>query len=212
MNLNSFYWILDKIEFNSVFFNHSNNPQRPVFEQLAVALEIFGSYGNAASLFKFACIWAIGEETTLLYLKRVMKALLEIKYQYVKWPNAQERIKISNEFGDMYGFDGCVGLIDGTDVILEKKPMIDGELYFSRKKKYCLNLPLVVDNRKLIRYYKVGYCGSMHDSTVYKDLETYDITWKHRQNVNIKILMSHPSGSDGYLTFFLAISFNGATF
>jgi hypothetical protein len=62
MNLNSFYWILDKIEFNSVFFNHSNNPQRPVFEQLAVALEIFGSYGNAASLLKFARIWAIGEE------------------------------------------------------------------------------------------------------------------------------------------------------
>lgn len=134
MNLQSFNMILDKIKFNPVFLNLSNNPQRPVFEQLAVALEILGSYGNASSLLKFSRLWAIGEGTTSLYLKRVLKALLCLKSEYVKWPNAQERRKISNEFGDNYGFDGCVGLIDGTDVVFEKKPMIDGELYFSRKK------------------------------------------------------------------------------
>jgi hypothetical protein len=138
MDLSSFYMILDKIKFNPVFLNSSNNPQRPVFEQLSVSLEILGSYGNSSSLLKFSRLWAIGEGTASLYLKRVLQALLDLKSEYVRWPNTQERIFSSDNFGDNYGFDGCVGLIDGTDIAFEKKPMLHGELYFSRKKNTAL--------------------------------------------------------------------------
>ena len=31
-------------------------------------------------------------------------------------------------------FEGCVGFVDGSEIVLKEKPLLDGESYFSRKK------------------------------------------------------------------------------
>ena len=51
--------------------------------------------------------------------------------------------------------------------MFSQKPAIDGEVYFNRKSQYAMNLQLVCDDLKRIRFYMIGYPGSMFDSTVF---------------------------------------------
>jgi hypothetical protein len=172
MEFPAFKFLVEKIEHHDVFFNRSNNKQRPVYQQAAICLERLGKYGNASSLLVLPAN-GVGEGTVVLYFNRVIKAILSLKDEFIKWPGALERIQIALAFKEESGFENCIGCIDGTSILFDKKPTKNGQIYFSRKKSYFYNLPLVVDHRKLIRFYKIGYCGSVHDSTIYKDLEIY---------------------------------------
>lgn len=57
--------------------------------------------------------------------------------------------------------------MDGTQVVLYEKPKVDGETYFNRKSRYAINLQLVCDDEKRIRFYQTGWPGSAHDSVVF---------------------------------------------
>jgi len=61
----------------------------------------------------------------------------------------------------------CVGIVDGTPINFEWRPNIDGEVYWSRKSRYCINLQLVCDDRRNIRFVQAGWPGSVFDSTVF---------------------------------------------
>jgi len=54
--------------------------------------------------------------------------------QFLNLPASDEREKISEEFDNLFGFDGYVGVIDGTHCLLASKPFLDGEIYYGRKK------------------------------------------------------------------------------
>ncbi|KAI9618601.1 hypothetical protein H4Q26_012423 [Puccinia striiformis f. sp. tritici PST-130] len=66
-----------------------------------------------------------------LYTNRCIMAILGLKPQLLAWPNAEERSEVSSGFAD--GFEGCVGLIDGTLVVLSTCPGRDGPDYYNRK-------------------------------------------------------------------------------
>jgi hypothetical protein len=72
MKHNTFLFILNKIKYHPIFGSFSNNPQRPVFQQLAVVLELFGLHGNGASLGRFSRRWGIGHGSVVLYRSRVI--------------------------------------------------------------------------------------------------------------------------------------------
>lgn len=72
-----------------------------------------------------------------------------------------------------YGLIGCVGIIDGTHIILQTRPGFQGELYWTRKQQYAINLQMVCDHRRRIIYYQTGYPGSVHDSTCYKETDLF---------------------------------------
>ncbi|PWW75555.1 hypothetical protein C7212DRAFT_204551 [Tuber magnatum] len=38
------------------------------------------------------------------------------------------------------GFPGCVGFLDGSDVVLQHGPSLHGESYFNQKTQYGLNI------------------------------------------------------------------------
>lgn len=77
-----------------------------------------------------------------------------------------QRRDISGRFATNHGLPGAVGIIDGTPVNFAQRPGIDGEVWFSRKQRYSMNLQLVCDDRGRILYYIVGWPGSVYDSTV----------------------------------------------
>jgi hypothetical protein len=73
-----------------VFQNKSLHPQRPVWLQLAVTLERMGCHGNGASVGRFAREWGgIGNGTVTLYSKRIVIAPVDLRKEYIKWPNRQ---------------------------------------------------------------------------------------------------------------------------
>lgn len=60
-----------------------------------------------------------------------------------------------------------MGIVDGTPVVLSQRPAVDGEVFWTRKSQYAFNLQLVVDDRKAIIYYQIGWPGSVFDNTVF---------------------------------------------
>ena len=60
-----------------------------------------------------------------------------------------------------------MGIVDGTPNILSQKPAIDGEVYYNRKGCYALNTQLICDHRKCIRFYQLGWPGSVIDTTIF---------------------------------------------
>lgn len=82
---------------------------------------------------------------------------------------------------DREGFLGAIGKADGTDIILEYKPgeAFNGENFFSRKKRYAIDLCAVCDISKRFIYMLTGFSNATHDARVWghtrlhQDPETY---------------------------------------
>jgi hypothetical protein len=73
----------------------------------------------------------------------------------------------------IYGFCHCVGIIDGTLVVLDFKPEKYHECYYSRKSCHAINVMVVCDDRKRITYYNTGWPGSNHDNCVWQNSKLF---------------------------------------
>ncbi|XP_055353546.1 putative nuclease HARBI1 [Paramacrobiotus metropolitanus] len=160
--------IYDLICGHRVFQNESTNIQRPVDFQLAIALYRFGHYGNGASFNHMSFNMGLSCGAIELYTTHVITALLSLMPQFVQWPDRNEKRKIKRRFFQEYGFENCVGLVDGTLVVLDSCPSMKGADYFSRKNCYGLSAMVVSDDKKRILHAFTGFPGSAHDCRVYK--------------------------------------------
>jgi hypothetical protein len=89
-------------------------------------------------------------------------AILSLKNLLLEWPTAEARQETKAHYGNV-GFEGCVGLIDGSLVVLSTCPEKDGPDYYSRKGYYCIATLLVCDQHKNIIYVFTGWPGCSHD-------------------------------------------------
>jgi hypothetical protein len=92
--------------------------------------------------------------------------LKEIKDEVVYWPNQTEKEEMKSRLAST-GFRHCVGIIDGTLIVLEYHPEKYHECYYSRKSCYALNLMVVCDDNRRITFYYAGWPGSTHDNRVW---------------------------------------------
>ena len=118
-----------------VFSNNSNNPQTDPGWQLAIVLARFGHYGNMVNVTEASYNFGISEGAFNIFTKRIIKALLNIASDWIKWPDMARREQFSN-FMRAEGFPGCVGFIDGTTIPLSQKPANHGNSYYDRKNRY----------------------------------------------------------------------------
>ena len=132
--------LLHLIEPDPIFYNQSQNPQRDVSIQLAVAICRLGSNGNGAAVLRLKNLFQVGYGTINLYTTRVVKAIYKMRSQLASWPTREERVELSQVMQEE-GFPGCIGFVDGTTIPLSQKPPIDGNHYFDRKKRSGLNFP-----------------------------------------------------------------------
>ncbi|POM61725.1 hypothetical protein PHPALM_29222 [Phytophthora palmivora] len=155
---NTFNVLLDLIRDDVVFQPKPNSTKRPqldVFIQLAVTLEWYGAYGNGNAVAHFVRNYGIGAGTVSTYVRRVQKALLRYYTSSVVW---------TSRFGLV---EGVVGFVDGTHVILDQKPHINGALHYHRKCRYSLIVQIVCNEDKVILHAFTGWLGSSCDSTVF---------------------------------------------
>lgn len=113
-----------------------------------VALFRFGHYGNAASQGEIARKFGISEGAVEIYTCKVMAAITELSAIAMKWPSVGERFKLKTRIFKEFGFPPCVGYVDGTLVVLDTQPPLNGEDYFSRKKLYGLFAMVVCDDHR----------------------------------------------------------------
>jgi hypothetical protein len=132
--------------------------------------------GNAGmSTMAIANHFGIGEGTVYNCLARVVLALLRVWKDHVYWPRGHEyatnRSSISEGSNGL--FKGCVGFLDGTDVVLAYKPTENGEAYWGRKRHYGLNLQAVCDQKKRFTYVACQYTCACADSMAFKATKLY---------------------------------------
>jgi hypothetical protein len=167
MNKDSFVKLFLLIHEHPVFQTEVFKPQTPVWIQLMVVLQRLGCHGNGSSLGARSRNAGVGHGSVCLFTKRVFIAILAMKDDVISWPKEEERRDISARFSFKHGLPGCVGILDGTPVNFSQRPCIDGETFFSRKSRYCYNVQLICDDLKKIRFYQIGWPGSVYDSTVF---------------------------------------------
>ncbi|POW08754.1 hypothetical protein PSTT_07270 [Puccinia striiformis] len=132
-----------------VFQNNSNNPQQSVQEQMMVTLKRLGCYGNSVSL---------GFGTVELYTNWCLMAILGIKGNMLKWPDA-DAWKVTQQHYAKEGFDGCVGLINGSLIPIFDAPTKNGSDCCSRKGFCVIATLLICDTNRNIIYIHSGWPG-----------------------------------------------------
>jgi len=132
--------LLQLIKPDPIFYNQSQNPQRDVSIQLAVAICRLGSNGNGAAVLRLKNLFQVGYRTINLYTTRVIKAIYNMQSQLASWPTREEQVELSQVMQEE-GFPGFIGFVDGKTIPLSQKPPIDGNHYFDRKKRSGLNFP-----------------------------------------------------------------------
>jgi len=163
----SFGQLANVIQEYQIFHNDSHNPQISPSIQLATTLYILGSYSS--STVRAAAQLGIGEGTAYLYLQHCMIALIHLSTRYIQWPvpGNEDFKRRRTEIEEESGFPGCVGFLDGTDIVLPYAPSFHGETYFNQKKHYVLNLQGICDSERRFSYISTGFPASVGDATVF---------------------------------------------
>jgi len=139
---------------HSIFQSNNVKQQAPIELQLAVFLRRLGSKED---VFSICSCYGIAEGTVLLYCKRIMKAIISYKTEYVKWPtDKRDREFVHDGFEGIGGIEDIIGAIDGTHFILQNAPQKEKYLYFTRKKRYALHCQGIVDHQGIFISYDVG--------------------------------------------------------
>ena len=163
----SFMRLLNMISGDNIFKNNSRNKQTPIWIQLMVVLQRLGCDGNGAATGRIARMSGFSNGSVNKFTDRVFTALMKFRKIYVKWPDAAERVQISTRMASNHWLPGCVAICDGTPAVVSQRPGVDGEVYWTRKSHYAINLQLYCDDNRLIRFYQVGWPGTVYDSNVF---------------------------------------------
>ena len=131
-----------------------------------------GLEGSAGGNRRVSATFGIGSGTVGTYVTNCMNALLSIKREHVHWPNDEEKKTMKNRMST-HGFRHCIGIVDGTLIMLKQSPNHHPETYFSRKKQYAITALIVCDDNAKITYVYGGWPGSVHDNRMFKNCRNY---------------------------------------
>lgn len=169
MSRDAFYKICDMVRMHSVFYNNSRLTQECVEVQLIVALNGLGTSGNGASFGRIARYYGLSQGSVDWYTSRVSVALLPLESRTVTWPNSEEKKLIRHRIYSKSGFPHCIGVVDGTDIVLSNKPALYGVDYYSQKRRYSIPAMVISDDQRKLRHIFCGFRGSSHDGRVYRN-------------------------------------------
>jgi DDE superfamily endonuclease len=141
----AFAIILEKIKDHPVFESKTKAMAPPEY-QLMVFLKYIGTEGAGSSNANQRQTFGVGYGTSSLYRKRVTKALLSLREEYITWPDSNERKVISKDIQRQFDFPHCVGIADGTLFPLAFEPSTeDAPDYSGRKYGYSLTTKVATE-------------------------------------------------------------------
>ena len=148
-----------------LFTNNSFNEQFSVSLKLAAALLRLGLSGIGASALTIFKRTGISWGAVANSYTRVVRVLILMAENEIKWPHGQERERLKRREGD-YGFPHALFAIDGTTIPLFERPTLDHEAFYDWKSNYSLNAFIARNCDRIIINAVVGFLGSLHDTIV----------------------------------------------
>ncbi|CAI2193582.1 6298_t:CDS:2, partial [Funneliformis geosporum] len=91
----------------------------------------------------------------------------------VKWSTNETKQRVYEGFKNISGMKNVIGAIDGSHIVLANVLLKQPETYWSRKKRYSIQLQRIVDHKGIFIDYEIGWSGSVHDARVYKNSHFY---------------------------------------
>ena len=171
-----FWRLVDLLKDNPVFSNQSYRDQDPVHHQLLITLFRLGKYGNGAGIGHTASYLCCGDGTAEIYTYRCLKAIYDLRKDFIKWPKSAERATIAARIAHGNIFGNCVGMMDGSLIPIEQRPGMEGAGdYYTRKSRYALNIMAICDDTKRIRALVTGWPGAVNDQRVF-DMSPVSLT------------------------------------
>ena len=171
----SFSIIAARIKTHPVFDAGGLRRQEPAEFQLRVALKRFSTEGSSASgLSVISKHFGIGKGTVNLYTDRVTTALMSLWDEVVSWKSDDEKRQMRERLvkKGFEVFERCVGIVDGTLIVLKEKPALDriaSMAYFNyRKQKYGFQATVVCDDEGRILKFSSHFLGAVHDARAWK--------------------------------------------
>lgn len=122
MSRESFSKLVRMVEKAPEFINKSTCKQKPVHEQVLIALYRLGHSGTSSGPLKMAQKFGVSEGHVVNCTRRFTQAMCDLSKDFVIWPSEQEKANESNTNDERAGFAGCIGKIDGTMIILDSRP------------------------------------------------------------------------------------------
>ena len=111
------------------------------------------------------------------YYCRVIKAINKTTSRFVIWPSNKMRSEIKSRILQDYGIPDCVGIVDGTHIILQNKPALCGSAYYNRKCSYSINVQIISDDTRRILFYDVRYFVISHQLIITLTKQSDDLGW-----------------------------------
>ena len=169
----TYHWLCSIFANNQHLVCKSNHVMKPIELHVLLFLKKVGSEGTSGSDSKLADFFGIGKGTVPLMFSRMKNAILSLKDKVITWPTQAQKERMKLEIKTKYGFQKCVGIIDGTIIILQNRPVKYGDSYYCRKNVYALNVQVVCDQKCNVLYYYGGWPGSVHDNRAWKNCKLY---------------------------------------
>ena len=153
-------------------------PKMPVKHQIMIWLHFVGheAQSNSTQFETFKNLKGMCKKAH----NRSVKALNNIRDDYICWPDPEERTNIAARIEKVFHKPNCPVMQDGTLLRLGIEPECDDAAhYHGRKFTYSITVNVINDNEQRIRAYHVGHPGSTHDKRVWRnmkqhrDLESY---------------------------------------
>ena len=168
MSRESFNRVSERLVRTEVF-KQFDGPRSPRFWiVLACVLYRFGHYGNGSSVAEVAQKLRVSEGTVYNWTIVVVAAVLEVKDEYIKYPDAAARAAIAAKWHALGAPPGFfVGAVDGTLIKLRYKPTYLTSAFMSRKGP-AINLVIVTDSDCNILAASALAPGRLHDSSVFR--------------------------------------------
>ena len=168
----SFFHLLNLIKDDPIFNKSKFKKSRPASHQLLVFMYRIGREGVGGSLSALSTFFKLGKGTLRKYIMNSLQAILKLKDSVIYWPNEDEKHGMKTRLA-AYGFHNCIGIIDGTLIVLDRKPAENFECYYSRKSNYAINCCVVCDDKCRVIYFLAGWPGSTHDNRVLRNSDLF---------------------------------------
>jgi hypothetical protein len=117
--------------------SRGRKPQRHIAWQLGAFLIRYGQLGSPVQDTSFKL--GIGFGTVILYCRRVIRAVRELKPQYAQWFSEEHQLATSAKIEARIGFPDCVGSGDGSLFQTAEQPSWMGPAYLTRKGFFAVN-------------------------------------------------------------------------
>lgn len=140
-----------------------------VADKVAMAIHLLGRNVMQSDSARLA---GCHQGTASRVLMAFVRAMNKRAAQFIRWPEPGECAELRRLFFRTYGLPGVVGIIDGTHCRIQR-PTVNEEDFVCRKGYHSLNVGMVVDYHKKIRWVCANWPGSAHDSRVFRTSALY---------------------------------------